>query len=110
MEEVLKENPADIKAHTIKGDILATKQDYLGAITEYRAVVHEDPQNVHVSMNLARAHDLNNEPLLAEQTYQKLLEQNPDVTQARLALAEIYWGKKSRMENCRSHFSTDEES
>ena len=88
--QVLDENRGDIKAQGIKGDILATKKDYVGAIAAYRAVLGQEPQNIPISLSLARAHLLNNEPLLAEQTYKKILEQDPKVNEAHYGLIEVY--------------------
>jgi tetratricopeptide (TPR) repeat protein len=95
VNQVLEENRGDIKAHGLKGDILANRKDYAGAIAEYRAVLGEDPQNIPASLSLARAHLLNDEPLLAEQAYKKILEQAPDTAQARYGLIDVY-KKKGR--------------
>ncbi|MCG2776840.1 MAG: tetratricopeptide repeat protein, partial [Desulfobacterales bacterium] len=46
--------------------------------------------NIPIALSLARAHLLNNEPQLAERYYKNILKQNPEVLQARFALADIY--------------------
>jgi tetratricopeptide (TPR) repeat protein len=74
----------------LKGDILIVRQDYVGAVAEYRAVLYEEPQNFTVALSLARAHFLNNELLLSEQVYKKILEENPKAKEARFALVDIY--------------------
>ena len=90
MQEVLSENPGDVKAHTLKADTMMIQKNYASAVAEYRQVLYEEPQNIPIALGLARAHLLKNEPLLAEQTYKNILKQNPGVTQARFALADIY--------------------
>jgi len=100
VEEVLKENPEDVRAHALKGDMLAVRRDFAGAIGEYRAVLHAQPQNLPVSLNLARAHFANNEEGLAEDTYKKILEINPKQKQARFGLAELY-RRKGQIEPAR---------
>lgn len=90
VNEVIRENPADLLAHRMKGNILLVKQDYMGAIAEFRTVLKQEPGNITFSMNLARAHFLNGEPLLAKQICKSILEKNPTVMQARFALVDIY--------------------
>jgi len=95
VEEVLKENPADVNAHSMKGSILAGRHDFVGAIAEYRAVLRQEPQNIPASLNLAKTHFLNNEAKLAEDTFKKILEINPKEKQARFGLADVYRQKGS---------------
>jgi tetratricopeptide (TPR) repeat protein len=89
-EKLLQESPADARAHGLKGDLLATKGDYAGAIAEYRLVLRDEPQNTAVMLGLAKAHLLNHELALAEDTYKKVLEKKPDLREARVGLAEVY--------------------
>ncbi|RKY39801.1 MAG: hypothetical protein DRP85_09530 [Candidatus Makaraimicrobium thalassicum] len=90
VDEVLKENPADIKAHELKGDMLAARKDFVGATGEYRAVLDEAPDNYQVRLKLARVHLANQEPNLAKDALKKTLELNPRVLQAGMGLAAIY--------------------
>jgi len=90
LEEILRENPKHVRAHALKGDIKAVKGDYVAAISEYRFVLDEEPENIPVSMNLAKAHLSNSEPLLAEQTFKRVIEMSPALVEARFALADIY--------------------
>ena len=90
VDEVLKENPADIKAHELKGDILASSKDFAGATGEYRVVVDEAPDNYGVRLKLARVHVANKEPNLAKDVLKKTLGLNPRVTEAGMGLASIY--------------------
>ena len=89
LKTVVRENPGDLIAHTLKGDILTNSMDYLGAITEYRLVLFEEQNNIAMIKKLAGAHLLNNEPLLSEQLYIKVLNLDPEDREARLALSEI---------------------
>lgn len=90
VDEILEVNPGDLGAHRLKGDILANQGDFGGAIAEYRAVVHEEPENKVALLNLAKAHRANNELALAEDSYKKALEMDRTSKVARLALADIY--------------------
>ncbi|MBW1723228.1 MAG: tetratricopeptide repeat protein [Deltaproteobacteria bacterium] len=94
IDEILEENPRDIRAHRLRGDILLGLRDFTGAVAEYRAVVHDDPGNLPVLLRLARAHLLNRETGLAETTYRKILEINPEAKEARMGLYEVYRIKK----------------
>ena len=38
VDEILQQNPGDVAAHSLRGDILLLQKDYLGAVTEYRSV------------------------------------------------------------------------
>ncbi len=90
VDEVLSENPADIKAHELKGDMLASDKDFTGAIGEYRAVLDEFPDKYQVRLKPARVHLANKEPNLAKDVLKKTLELNPRVMQAGMGLASIY--------------------
>jgi len=94
VEEVLKENPKDAAGIALKGDILVSKKDYVGAIAEYRTVLGEEPENIPVSLALARTHHLNNEPAIAKDIYKNLLDKNPNVREALLALGNMALEKK----------------
>jgi tetratricopeptide (TPR) repeat protein len=89
-DNVLKENPADMQAHYLKGTILAGLGDFPGAIAEYRAVLRQEPQNIRASLSLAQAHLSNNEMALAEDTYKKVLEIDPQEKRARFGLVDVY--------------------
>jgi tetratricopeptide (TPR) repeat protein len=90
VEEVLKENPHDVRAHFLKGDILANQGDFAGAISEYRTILHGEPLNVRILLKIAKAHLLNNEPRLSEVTYRNILEIEPKAREARIGLANLY--------------------
>jgi tetratricopeptide (TPR) repeat protein len=90
VDEVLKENPADVKAHELKGDMLAARKDFTGATGEYRVVLDEAPDNYQARLKLARVHLANNEPNLAKDVLKKTLEMNPRVLQAGMGLAAVY--------------------
>lgn len=94
-EDVLKENPKDVAGHALKGDILVSKKDYVGAIAEYRTVLGEEPENIAVSLGLARTHIFNNEPAIAKDIYRKVLDKNPNVGEAMLALGNMALEEKN---------------
>jgi tetratricopeptide (TPR) repeat protein len=99
-EKVLAENPADAQAHVLKGSILSRRGDFAGAIAEFRAVLRQEPQNVPVLLYLAGAHLQNNKISLAEDTYKRILETDPNQRGARFGLAEIY-GRKEDLASAR---------
>ncbi|MEA2108938.1 MAG: tetratricopeptide repeat protein [Pseudomonadota bacterium] len=90
VDEVLSENSADIKAHELKGDMLAAKKDFTGATGEYRVVLDQTSDNYQVRLKLARVHLANKEPNLAKDVLKKTLELNPRFLQAGMVLASIY--------------------
>jgi tetratricopeptide (TPR) repeat protein len=75
--EVLKENGRDIDALTLRGQISMTKQDYVTAIGDFRAVNKEQPNNTRITRLLSRAHFLNKEPELARDTLKKAIDAAP---------------------------------
>jgi predicted Zn-dependent protease len=44
VEEVIRENPADLQAHRMKGNILLVKQDYMGAIADSEPYSNKNPE------------------------------------------------------------------
>ena len=94
LDTIVRKNPGDLIAHALRGDILINKLDYLGAITEYRLALFGDQDNIAIIKKLAAAHLLNNEPLLAERLYSKILNLDPKDNEARLALSEIFKKKE----------------
>ncbi|MBN1829484.1 MAG: tetratricopeptide repeat protein [Deltaproteobacteria bacterium] len=94
VEEVLKENPRDVIAHRIKGDILLAEKDFIGAISEFRLLRQEIPDDLRATLSLARAHLLNNEPSSGEDMYKNALKIDPSSREAYNALSDIAVMKK----------------
>lgn len=87
--EVLKENGRDIDALTLRGQISMSKQDYVTAIGDFRAVSKEQPNNTRVTRLLARAHFLNKEPELARDTLKKAIDAAPQDLDLRADYVQI---------------------
>jgi tetratricopeptide (TPR) repeat protein len=77
LNQVLKEYPNDNDALLINGKLSLTAFDAVSAINGLRTVVKNDPENSEASLLLSRAHEMNNEPLLAENELKKSIEANP---------------------------------
>ena len=95
VEEVLAKNPKDLAAHTIKGSVFLSRKNFLGAISEYRTVLQEKPEDIAVSLNLAKAHLLNDEPGIATDLFRSVLDINPDIKEALLFLGDMALQKKN---------------
>jgi tetratricopeptide (TPR) repeat protein len=92
---VLAKNSKDLAAHTIKGNVFLARKDFLGAISEYRTVLQEKPEDIAVSLNLAKAHLLNAEPEIATDVFRSVLDINPDIKEALLFLGDMALKKKN---------------
>jgi len=93
VEEVIKENPRDLAAHALKGDLMADRKDYATAVSEYRVVIKESPRHIPTLFRLSRAHQLNGEVKLAEETYRTILGLQPKSPAALLGFAGILESK-----------------
>jgi tetratricopeptide (TPR) repeat protein len=91
--EVLKEDPNNLGGHTLKGDILMRRADFLGAVSAYRTVSNSTPENMIILYKLASAHLNNKEPNLALEIYKKILTADPKQKRARMGLIKIYQQK-----------------
>lgn len=90
VEEVLKDNPKDMTALKLQGLIALTKKDGLKAVSNFRILTQDQPQNHENWLLLARAHHLNNEKQLAKEAAKKALDLKPDYQQGRTFLYGIY--------------------
>jgi len=104
VEEVLAKNPKDLAAHTIKGNVFLVRKDFLGAISEYRIVLQEKPEDIAVSLNLAKSHLLNDEPEIATDIFKSVLGINPDTKEALLFLGDMAL-KKKNIRSADEHYS-----
>jgi Tfp pilus assembly protein PilF len=83
---VLSKDPDHIQGRLLKAGLLMADQKEGEAASILTTLMKETP--VHLA--LARAHLLNDETGLAEETYKKIIEQNPKVRQAHLGLIDLY--------------------
>lgn len=89
-DRVLKDSPGNADARVLRGDLLLARQDFGGAVPEYRMALKEAPGDAQMLGALAKAHVLNQEPVLAEDVFKSALQRNPKLREARLGLASLF--------------------
>jgi tetratricopeptide (TPR) repeat protein len=91
---ILKDNPKDMAATQTQGLIALAKKDGLKAVSSFRIITQDQPQNPEAWLLLARAHLVNNEVEQAKDKAKKALELKPDYQEARRFLYGIYLNAK----------------
>lgn len=86
---VLKASPRNIDATYLKGRIHLAKKEGPAAITAFRTVTSDRPQEVDGHLFLADAHQLNGEPKLARETLQQAERLEPDSLRVNRAFARL---------------------
>ncbi len=94
VDEVLKDNPRDKDALTLRGTLMLDAGDAGGAIADYRAALKDNPNDVELSRLLAKAHMMNEEPQLALDTLRKAVDAQPADISLRGDLANLYSQQK----------------
>jgi tetratricopeptide (TPR) repeat protein len=84
--QVLSQDPTNASALLIRGEMELVDQHPGAAISNFRVVLHDQPNAVNVIGLLARAHLMNHEPLLAVRTFDKAISQYPHDTAIRFAM------------------------
>jgi tetratricopeptide (TPR) repeat protein len=87
--EVLAKSPRDTDALILRGDIELSKKDPKSAIADLRTVLRDQPNSIGVLRTLARAHLVNGEPAIAEETMRRAVEANPKDASLRLDFAQL---------------------
>ncbi len=87
---VLKDNPKDMDAIRLQGQIALLKKDGLKAVNNFRIIVQDQPKNPEAWLLLARAHKLQGEPEQAKEKAAKALELKPDFLEARTFLYGLF--------------------
>ncbi len=87
-EEVLKENPKDSDALTVRGGIALAKKEVNKAITDFRAILNTHPDSVKHLRLLAHAHSMNGDVELARVALETAAEASPKDAIVRSELAE----------------------
>ena len=80
---VLKDNPKDMDAVRLQGQIALFKKDGLKAVNDFRIIVQDQPKNPEAWLLLARAHKLQGDLEQAKEKVAKALELKPDFLEAR---------------------------
>jgi cellulose synthase operon protein C len=88
--EVLQHNPTDMTALRVQGLLALAEKDHLKAVTNFRILTQDQPENHENWLLLSRAHLANNEPLLAREAAKRALAVKPDYLEARSALYNMY--------------------
>ena len=89
VDAVLKVNPRDNQALTLRAGDAITRGNPQAAIVDLRAVVRDQPTSIAVLLALARAYRANGEGALAEETAQHAVDADPSDIRARLGLAQL---------------------
>lgn len=87
--EVLRENPRDNDALTLRADLALSRGDAVNAIADLRAVLRDQPNAVPIMRTLASAYVRNGEAGLAEETLRTAVTISPKDAQSRADLAEV---------------------
>ena len=90
LDMVLKENPKDIEAHSLRGTIFLAEGKGLEAVGEFRVVVQERPNDAKGYVGLARGHLLNKEEALALDNLKKAVSINPRYKEALDLILNFY--------------------
>lgn len=87
--EVLRANPHDDDALTLRGGIALERQDATGAINDLRAVLRDQPNATGVQSALARAYVLQGNAVLAEETLRAARQAAPHDSAVAIGLAQL---------------------
>ncbi len=90
VDDVIKNSPKNVEAHFLKGNILLSRGDGTGAVSEFRTVSNERPQFIPAYLGLAEAHMAARETNLALDTLQRALKIDPDSKDTLRAMGRIY--------------------
>jgi tetratricopeptide (TPR) repeat protein len=89
VKQIIEENPRDADALTLRGELALAERKIPEAIGDFRAVLVDQPQNIKVLKLLSKAHLMNNDPVLARENMEKVVEIAPNDEVARLDLANL---------------------
>lgn len=89
LEKVLKANPSDLTALTLRGSIAVQERRFVDAVGDLRAVVKDRPDDVKSLRLLALAHVNNNEVDLALELLRKAVKLHTNDSNLRAMLAGL---------------------
>jgi len=90
IKEVLDSNPRDAEALTLRGQFALGENKIPDAISDFRSVLVDQPNNIGVLKMLAAAHLRNNEEELARENMEKVVAVAPGDETARLDLVGLH--------------------
>ena len=86
---VLKENPRDVQALTLRGQFAFADKDVNGAIADFRSALVGQPKNIELLKLLSSAQVVNNDIELAIENMQKVVSVAPKDVAARLQVVDL---------------------
>ena len=78
VKQIIEENPRDADALSLRGEFAMAERKIPEAIGDFRAVLVDQPQNIKMLKLLSRAHLMNNDPVLARENMEKVVEIAPN--------------------------------
>jgi tetratricopeptide (TPR) repeat protein len=88
-DQVLQKAPRDNDALLVRGQVAMRRGDPAAAITDFRAILRDQPRSVAVQRLLARAYLANDNPALAEQVLRAAIDAAPHDSSVRIELAQL---------------------
>jgi tetratricopeptide (TPR) repeat protein len=89
IQQIVDDNPRDADALSLRGEFALSERKIAEAISDFRAVLVDQPQNVKLLKLLSRAHLMNNDPVLAQESMEKVVKIAPKDESARIDLANL---------------------
>jgi predicted Zn-dependent protease len=86
---VLEQNPRDVDALLMRGNLALQAGNAAAAIADLRTVLREQPNALEVQRTLARAYAANGESPLAEETLRAAIQNAPSSLPVRVDLAQL---------------------
>jgi len=90
VDEVLRLNPADARAHAARGRIFMLQDRFEEALAELRIALHDAPDDMAVAVLVARAQFALGNTLSGVEALRTFLMKKPDAVPVRLELAAYY--------------------
>jgi tetratricopeptide (TPR) repeat protein len=90
VDEVLRVNPADARAHAARGRIFMLQDRFEEALAELRIALHDAPEDMAVAVLVARAQFALGNTLSGVEALRNFLLKKPDALPVRLELAAHY--------------------
>jgi tetratricopeptide (TPR) repeat protein len=89
LKEVLDVDSANSDALLLRGVLEIDKKNYRSAVSDFRSLLRQEPENKQAQLLMARAHNLAGDVVLAKDAYRRVLDMDPNDGTAPLELARI---------------------